>query len=103
MALIEVNKNNYEEEVLNYNGKVIIDFNAEWCGPCKMLAPVIEEISEEKTNIKFVSVNVDMNEELASSFNVMSIPCVVLMENGKEVKRSIGLVPKVELERFIGE
>ncbi len=103
MALIEVNKNNYEEEVLNYNGKVIIDFNAEWCGPCKMLAPVLEEISEEKTNIKFVSVNVDMNEELASSFNVMSIPCVVLMENGKEVKRSIGLVPKVELERFIGE
>jgi len=103
MALIEVNKNNYEEEVLNYKGKVIIDFNAEWCGPCKMLAPVLEEISEEKTNIKFVSVNVDMNEELASSFNVMSIPCVVLMENGKEVKRSIGLVPKVELERFIGE
>lgn len=103
MALIEVNKNNYEEEVLNYNGKVIIDFNAEWCGPCKMLAPVLEEISEEKTNIKFVSINVDMNEELASSFNVMSIPCVVLMENGKEVKRSIGLVPKVELERFIGE
>lgn len=103
MALIEVNKNNYEEEVLKYNGKVIIDFNAEWCGPCKMLAPVLEEISEEKTNIKFVSVNVDMNEELASSFNVMSIPCVVLMENGKEVKRSIGLVPKVELERFIGE
>ena len=103
MALIEVNKNNYEEEVLNYNGKVIIDFNAEWCGPCKMLAPVLEEISEEKTNIKFVSVNVDMNEELASSFNIMSIPCVVLMENGKEVKRSIGLVPKVELERFIGE
>jgi thioredoxin 1 len=103
MALIEVNKNNYEEEVLNYNGKVIIDFNAEWCGPCKMLAPVLEEISEEKTNIKFVSVNADMNEELASSFNVMSIPCVVLMENGKEVKRSIGLVPKVELERFIGE
>ena len=102
MALIEVNKNNYEE-VLNYNGKVIIDFNAEWCGPCKMLAPVLEEISEEKTNIKFVSVNIDMNEELASSFNVMSIPCVVLMENGKEIKRSIGLVPKVELERFIGE
>lgn len=103
MALIEVNKNNYEEEVLNYNGKVIIDFNAEWCGPCKMLAPVLEEISEEKTKIKFVSINVDMNEELASSFNIMSIPCVVLMENGKEVKRSIGLVPKVELERFIGE
>ena len=103
MALIEVNKNNYEEEVLNYNGKVIIDFNAEWCGPCKMLAPVLEENTEEKTNIKFVSINVDMNEELASSFNVMSIPCVVLMENGKEVKRSIGLVPKVELERFIGE
>ena len=103
MAVLEVNQNNYESEVLNYNGKVIIDFNAEWCGPCKMLAPVLEEISEEKTNIKFVSINVDMNEELASKFNIMSIPCLVAMENGKEVKRSVGLVPKVELERFIGE
>lgn len=103
MAVLEVNQNNYEAEVLNYNGKVIIDFNAEWCGPCKMLAPVLEEISESKTNIKFVSINVDMNEELASQFNIMSIPCLVTMENGKETKRSVGLVPKVELERFIGE
>ena len=88
MAVLEVNQNNYESEVLNYDGKLIIDFNAEWCGPCKMLAPVLEEISEEKTNIKFVSINVDMNEELASKFNIMSIPCLVAMENGKEVKRS---------------
>ncbi len=103
MAVIEVNQNNYKEEVLDFKGKVIIDFNALWCGPCKMLAPVLEELSEEKKNVKFVSINVDENDSLASEFNVMSIPCLVMIEDGKETKRSVGLVPKIELEKFIGE
>ena len=103
MAVIEITQDNFKQEVLDFKGKVIIDFNALWCGPCKMLAPVLEEISEEKKDVKFVSVNVDDNQDLASEFNVMSIPCLVMMEDGKESKRSVGLVPKIELEKFIGE
>jgi thioredoxin 1 len=68
-----------------------------------MLAPVLEEISEAKTNVKFVSINVDENQNLASEYNVMSIPCLVVFENGKEVKRSVGLMPRPEIENFIGE
>jgi len=98
-----VNENNFETEVLKSEKKVVVDFNAEWCGPCKMLAPVLEEISEAKTDVKFVSVNVDENQNLASEYNVMSIPCLVIIENGKEVKRSVGLMPRLEIERFIGE
>ena len=103
MAVIEITQDNFKQEVLDYKGKVIIDFNALWCGPCKMLAPVLEEISEEKKDVKFVSVNVDDNQDLASEYNVMSIPCLVMIEDGKESKRSVGLVPKLELEKFIGE
>jgi thioredoxin 1 len=103
MAVLEVNETNFKSEVLDYNGKVLVDFNAEWCGPCKMLAPVLEEIAEANNTVKFVSVNVDVNERIAADYNIMSIPCLVMIENGKEVKRSVGLVPKVELERFIGE
>jgi thioredoxin 1 len=98
-----VNESNFENEVLKSEKKVVVDFNAEWCGPCKMLAPVLEEISEEKTDVKFVSVNVDENQNLASEYNVMSIPCLVIIENGKEIKRSVGLMPRPEIERFIGE
>jgi len=98
-----VNENNFETEVLKSEKKVVVDFNAEWCGPCKMLAPVLEEISEAKTDVKFASINVDENQNLASEYNVMSIPCLVIIENGKEVKRSVGLMPKSEIEHFIGE
>lgn len=101
MSLIEGNKSNFEE--LIKEGKVLVDFNAEWCGPCKMLKPVIEEIAEERSNVKIVSVNIDDEEELADRFNVMSIPCLVLLYNGKEVKRSVGFKPKNEVESFIGE
>ena len=101
MSLIEGNKSNFEE--LIKEGKVLVDFNAEWCGPCKMLKPVIEEIAEERSNVKIVSINIDDEEELADRFNVMSIPCLVLLENGKEIKRSVGFKPKSEVESFIGE
>jgi thioredoxin 1 len=98
-----VNEGNFENEVLKSEKKVVVDFNAEWCGPCKMLAPVLDEISESKTDIKFVSINVDENQNLSSEYNVMSIPCLVVFENGKETKRSVGLMPREEIERFIGE
>ena len=98
-----VNESNFESEVLKSEKKVVVDFNAEWCGPCKMLAPVLDEISEVKNDVKFVSVNVDENQNLATEYNIMSIPCLVVIENGKETKRSVGLMPREEIERFIGE
>ena len=101
--VVIVNENNFENEVLKSDKKVLVDFNAEWCGPCKMLAPVLDEMSESNNSVKFVSINVDENQDLASKYNVMSIPCLVLIENGEETKRSIGVIPKSEIERFIGE
>ena len=101
MNIIEGNKNNFDG--LIKEGKVLVDFNAEWCGPCKMLKPVVEEIAQERSNIKIISINIDDEEELADRYNVMSIPCLVLFENGEEVKRSVGFKPKSEVESFIGE
>ena len=103
MKVIEINKDNFEEEVLKSDKKVLIDFNASWCGPCRMLKPVIDEIAESNDNIKVVSINIDDEEELADNYEVSSIPCLVLLENGKEIKRNVGFMPKENIESFIGE
>ncbi len=103
MSVIEVTKDNFETEVLKSNKKVLADFNADWCGPCKMLRPIIDELAEEKDNVKIVSINIDNEDELAEKYNVSSIPCLVLFENGEESRRSIGLIPKEEIENIIGE
>ena len=103
MSVIEVTKDNFETEVLKSDKKVLADFNADWCGPCKMLRPIIDEIAEEKDNVKIVSINIDNEEELAEKYNVSSIPCLVLFENGEESRRSIGFIPKEEIENIIGE
>lgn len=103
MAIIETNKNNFEDEVLKSNKKVLVDFNAEWCGPCKMLKPIIEEISNENDDIKVISVNIDTEDELAEKYEVSSIPCLILFENGKEIKRNVGLISKDDIESIIGE
>lgn len=103
MSVIEVTKENFETEVLKSDKKVLADFNADWCGPCKMLRPIIDELAEEKDNVKIVSINIDNEDELAEKYNVSSIPCLVLFENGEESRRSIGLIPKEEIENIIGE
>lgn len=86
---------NFEEIIQK---RVLVDFYANWCGPCKMLGPVLERVSDE---ISILKVNVDEHQELARKYGVMSIPCMILFENGKEVKRNVGFIPEVKLKEFI--
>lgn len=97
-----VNTKSFQKEVLEKD-RVLIDFNAEWCGPCKMLGPILEELSKEVIKTEIVSINVDENEDLAKDFNVFSIPCLVLVEKGKEIDRKVGLQSKSDLKNWIGE
>ena len=101
--IIEGTKENFKKEVLESKKPVVIDFNAAWCGPCRMLAPVIENIAKEKENIKVISINIDQEEELAEQYNVYSIPCLVYIKDGKEIKRNVGLLSKSELEEWMEE
>ena len=94
MSAININKDNFNEEVLQSEKKVLLDFWAPWCGPCRMVVPIVEEIALERDDIKVGKVNVDEEPELANQFGVMSIPTLVVMENGKEVSRSVGAKPK---------
>ena len=90
MSAININKNNFQNEVMESEKKVLLDFWAPWCGPCRMVVPVIEEIAAERSDIKVGKINVDENPELASRFGVMSIPTLVVMDNGKVVKQAVG-------------
>lgn len=94
----ELNQDNFNEEIKKVKGKVLVDFWAEWCGPCKMLSPIIEEIGENSSVFK---VNVDDNMDLAESYGISGIPCVLVFENGEEIGRSIGVKTKDELESLI--
>ncbi len=102
MEIINGNSSNFDEVVLKSKNKVLVDFNATWCGPCRMLGPVLEEIASE-SDIQIVSVDVDENEDLAREYMVSSIPCLVLFEKGKEASRSVGFMPKEEILKFMGE
>lgn len=103
MAVVEINTQNFKNEVIDSNSPVLVDFNADWCGPCRMLRPVLDEISELETKTKIVSINIDKENELAEKFEVSSIPCLVLFENGKETKRSVGFKSKDEIISLLGE
>lgn len=97
----EIENNDFSE--VEASEKALVDFNADWCGPCQALAPTVEEVSNELENVDFFSVNIDENEELAEKFSVVSIPCLVVFENGKEVSREIGVLSKKKLLKFLGE
>jgi len=90
MAVVKVTRENFENEVIKSDKPVLVDFNADWCGPCKMLAPVLEEIAGSRDDVKIVSINVDDEDILAENYGVSSIPCLVVVKDGKEVKRSVG-------------
>lgn len=104
MAEITITKENFEAEVLNSKTTVLLDFWAEWCGPCRMLSPVVEKIAEKyEGTVKVGKVNVDEEPELASSFRVESIPMIVIMKEGKAVNTTVGYRPMEQLEALIRE
>ena len=94
MAAININNNNFLSEVMSSEKKVLLDFWAPWCGPCRMVVPMVEEIAKERPDIKVGKINVDENPELATRFSIMSIPTLVVMENGKIVNQAMGARPK---------
>ena len=102
MAVIEITKENYETEVLKSDKPVLLDFWAPWCGPCRMLSPIVDEISEERGDIKVGKINVDEQEALAAQFGVMSIPMLVVMDKGEITNTSVGYKPKKDVLAFIG-
>ncbi len=95
---LKLNSENFENEVLNSNEPILVDFYADWCGPCKMMAPVIEELANDlQGKAKVGKINIDENEQLAEKYNVINIPTIVIFKDGKEAKRFIGVRDKSEL------
>lgn len=98
MSVLKFDEGNFEEEVLKANEKVLVDFYADWCGPCRMMSPIIDEIAEEMAEtVKVGKINVDNNQELAIKYDVMSIPTIMVFENGNPIKTFIGVTDKNEV------
>lgn len=102
MSVIELNKDNFEKEVMEAEVPVLIDFGANWCGPCRMMSPVIDKIAEEMGDkVKVCKVNVDENHELAEKYEIMTIPAFIIVKNGAETGRTIGVQPKEDILKLI--
>ena len=97
MSAIQVNKDNFQEVVLNSDKPVLVDFWASWCGPCRMVAPILEEIANERSVVKFCKINVDEEPELAGRYNVMSIPTLLVVKEGQVVNQAVGARPKSQI------
>ena len=97
MSVLVITKENFETEVINSDKPVLLDFYADWCGPCRMVGPIISEISEERSDIKVGKINVDEQSELAAKFGVMSIPMLAVIKDGKTVNTAVGARPKEQI------
>ena len=94
MAIQEIMSADFEEVVLKSETPVLVDFNATWCGPCRMLKPTLDQVAAERPDVKVVGVDIDENMDLAEEYGIFSIPCLILFKDGAEAERSVGLVPK---------
>ena len=97
MSVVTVTKQNFEQEVLSSDKPVLVDFWASWCGPCRMLSPVVDEVAQERSDIKVCKINVDEEQELAAQFGIMSIPTLIVFRQGKAAETSLGVVPKAKI------
>lgn len=102
MAVVKVTKDNFESEVLNSDKTVLIDFWANWCGPCRMLSPIIDSLAEETDEVKICKVNVDEENDLAGSFGVMSIPTLIVIKDKKIINQSVGVQQKAAIKQMLG-
>ena len=102
MAVVTITKENFEQEVLQSAKPVLLDFWASWCGPCRMLSPIVDEVAEERSDVKVGKVNVDEQPELAGEFGVMSIPTLLVFEQGKLVRQAVGARPKASVLELLG-
>lgn len=102
MSAINIDQNNIQSEVMNSDKPVLLDFWAPWCGPCRMVVPIVEEIARERNDIKVGKVNVDEQPELAGQFGVMSIPTLLVFEQGKLVRQAVGARPKASVLELLG-
>ena len=103
MTALNITTNNFNAEIMNSDKPVLIDFFATWCGPCKMVSPIVDQIAEENADIKVCKINIDEQSELASAFGVMSIPTLVALKDGKEITRTVGAVPKSNILKIFGK
>ena len=103
MATIHITKDNFQGEVLESKNTVLLDFWASWCGPCKMLSPIVEEIAEEYSDVTLGKVNVDEQMELAIQFGIVSIPTLMVYRDGKEVAKSVGYCSKADVLKLLGK
>ena len=101
MATTIITKDNFKAEVLDYKGTVLVDFWADWCGPCRMLSPIVDEVANENPGIKVGKINVDEQQELSAQFGIMSIPTLLVFKDGKKISESIGLIPKEQIEKML--
>lgn len=102
MEVLHVTKENFEQEVMNSDKPVLLDFWASWCGPCRMLGPVLEELAAERPDVKVVKINTDEQPELAAKFGVMSIPALFVVKDGEITSQTVGVQPKARLEALLG-